>query len=76
MDEIDLSPRLLCALKELMRAELEDRQTRDAQCAGYTWGKCKVTQFKDFRGFNFEYGVEECKPPDFPEGSDVWVSTV
>lgn len=74
-ERLDITPRFVESIKELMKAEMEmmrEHEPRFAYC--WTWGKCTIGDISTLRrGLQFEFGSEEDKPAGFPEGTDVWV---
>ncbi len=76
-EELKLTPRFVEALKELMWAEMEMMRSHEPDMADcWTWGKCEVGDISGPAGLAFEFGGDDDKPDDFPEGTDVWVVEV
>ncbi len=62
-EEIELTPRFIEALQEVMIAELEmmgEQDHEDAEC--WTWGICEIGDLADGRGLSFQFGGDEDKP--------------
>lgn len=73
LEEIELSERFLNALQELMRAKIQMMKEHDEAYADcWTWGLCTISDLAT-RYLDFEYGGDDCKPDEFPEGVDVMV---
>lgn len=64
-EAIELSPRFIQALLELMMAECEMMQAREPKLAHHwTWGRCTVNDLASLNGLEFEYGGDEDMPDD------------
>ena len=73
-EELAVTPRYIDALKELMWAEMEMmRLDNPSNASCWAWGICEVGDLASSIGLSIEYGSEEDKPDDFPQGTDVWV---
>lgn len=56
-EELELTPRYVEALKELMRAEMEMMRLHEPDTADcWTWGICEVGDLASARGLSFEFG--------------------
>lgn len=63
--QIELTPRFINAVHELMAAECEMMQINDPVFANYwTWGRCKVNDLASADSLEFEYGGDEDLPED------------
>lgn len=62
-EEIELTPRFIEAIQELLEAELEMMQQQkqeNAEC--WTWGVCEIGDLADSNGLSFEFGGDDYKP--------------
>ena len=75
-EEIELTPRFIEAIQELLSAELEmmrEQQQEDAEC--WTWGICEISDLSDSNGLSFQFGGDDYKP-DILIGSGVNVMAI
>lgn len=61
---ITLSPRMVAALIELMKAECELMGRVDDDKSLWHWGRCHVSDMSNRDGFSFEFGPHYDVPDD------------